>query len=317
MIRKVLVTGGLGYIGSHTVVELLSKGIEVVIVDNLSNSEKLMLERIDAIANKRPRFYEVDMCNAHHLLGVFKVERKFDAVITLLNLLDCMEAFQCTNILFSSSATVYGEPDELPVRETTVFKKALSAYESTKQMGEEILEKVSQSGKLNVISLRYFNPVGAHHSALIGELPIGRPNNLVPIITRAGAGKINDFTVYGNDYPTPDGTCMRDYIHVVDLAKAHVKACEKLFEREVPASYEVYNIGTGAGHSVMEVIRQFEKESGNKLDYKIGEKRIGDAVEIYADVTKANRELRWKAEANLEDMIKSAWAWEKSLGSLK
>ncbi len=228
-----------------------------------------------------------------------------------------MESFQCVNVLFSSSATVYGDPDELPVKETTVFKNALSAYGSTKQMGEEILEKVAQSGKLNVISLRYFNPVGAHHTALIGELPIGRPNNLVPIITRAGVGKINDFTVYGNDYPTPDGTCIRDYIHVVDLAKAHVKACEKLFEQESPASYEVYNIGTGSGHSVMEVIRQFEKESGNRLDYKIGERRIGDAAEIYADVSKANQKLGWKAEAGLEDMIKSSWAWEKSLGSLK
>lgn len=248
MKKKILVTGGLGYIGSHTVVELQHAGYEVVIIDSLINSQKFILDRIEQITSIRPVFYEANLCDINSILSVFETEKYFDVVIhfaalkavgesvkipliyfknnliSFLNLLDCMETYNCKNFLFSSSATVYGDPDELPLKETSPFKKALSAYGSTKQMGEDILEKVAATGNLNVISLRYFNPVGAHESGLIGELPLGTPNNLMPFVTQTAIGKQKHLTVFGNDHPTPDGYCVRDYIHVVDLAKAHVKS---------------------------------------------------------------------------------------------
>lgn len=337
MKQKILVTGGLGYIGSHTVVELQSNGYDVVIVDNLANSNKDIVKRIEAITNIFPVFYNADLCDSESLSNIFKNEKRIDAVVhfaaykavgesqlyplkyfqnnlvSIINLLKCMIAIKCNNFIFSSSATVYGEPEKLPLTEADGFKKALSAYGSTKQIGEEILEKVALADKLNVIALRYFNPVGAHDSALIGELPIGKPNNLLPIITQTAVGKSDDFTVFGNDYSTPDGTCIRDYVHVVDLANAHLKACERLFEINLNGSFDVFNIGTGKGYSVLEIINQFELISGVRLGYKIGDKRSGDAPIIYADVSKANNVLGWKANRKLDEMIKSAWKWELSL----
>jgi UDP-glucose 4-epimerase len=280
------------------------------------------------------------LCDSAAINLLFRTENKFDAVIhfaafkavgesmrlplkyfrnnlvSLMNLLDVMQVYQCRNIVFSSSATVYGAPDELPVKETTPFKKALSAYGSTKQMGEEILEKIAGTGSLNVISLRYFNPVGAHPSGLIGELPLGRPNNLMPFVTQTAIGKQEQLTVYGNDYETPDGTCVRDYIHVVDLAKAHVKSCDKLLSVDKQVPFDIYNIGTGFGISVLEIIKCFEKENRIKLKYVIGERRYGDAAAIYADVTKASEVLNWKAEKTLADMVTDSWRWEKQLGGI-
>jgi UDP-glucose 4-epimerase len=219
----------------------------------------------------------------------------------------------CTNMVFSSSATVYGQPDHLPVAEDAEFKKALSAYGSTKQMGEEILEKVSATGDIKTISLRYFNPVGAHPSALLGELPIGVPNNLMPFVTQTAIGKLKELVVYGKDYNTPDGTAVRDYIHVVDLAKAHVKACEYMLENKIKQDVEVFNIGTGRGNSVLEVIQTFEKVNNVKVPHRIGDRRAGDAEQNYADVSKANNDLGWKAELNLEDMVRDAWQWQQAL----
>lgn len=337
MQNKILVTGGTGYIGSHTAVELQQAGYDVVIVDDLSNSKEFILDRIEKITGKRPLFYNVDMCDAVALASVFEKEKSFDVVIhfaaskavgesvrlplkyfknninSLLNLLECMEKYHCSNIVFSSSATVYGNPDELPIKETSLFKKALSAYGSTKQMGEDIIEKVAATGSIKGISLRYFNPVGAHESALIGELPLGTPNNLMPFVTQAAIGKHKQLTVFGNDYNTPDGSCIRDYIHVVDLAKAHVKSCDRLIGKETESAYEVFNIGTGKGISVLELIKTFEKENQLSLPVIIGPRREGDAEAMFADVSKANTVLQWKAEKQLPDMVKDAWRWEKQL----
>lgn len=337
MKKKILVTGGMGYIGSHTVVELLQHGYEVVIADNLVNAQERVLQHIDTITGKKPLFYCMDVCNREALIQLFEQEKYFDTVIhfaafkavaesvqqplkyfrnnlgSLISLLECMQQYACTNIVFSSSATVYGDPDVLPVTETTPFKKALSAYGSTKQMSEEILEKAAATVIVKAISLRYFNPVGAHGSGLLGELPSGTPNNLMPFVTQTAIGKLKQLTVFGNDYPTPDGFCVRDYIHVVDLAKAHVKACERMIGSKENKPYEVFNIGTGKGLSVMEVIRAFEKENNLQLQYIIGERRVGDAAAIYAAVEKANSILQWRAEKNIADMVKDAWRWEKAL----
>lgn len=339
--KKVLVTGGMGYIGSHTVVELLQSGYEAVIADDLSNSKPFILERIEKITKQRPSFYCIDLCSEDLVNEMFSKEAPFDVIIhfaafkavgesvqqplkyfqnnmlSLLNVLNAMKKFNCSNIVFSSSATVYGEPQELPLKETTPLSKALSAYGSTKQMGEEIVEKVAAAGSIQAISLRYFNPVGAHESALIGELPLGTPNNLLPFITQTAAGKQKQLTVFGNDYNTPDGTCIRDYIHVVDLAKAHVASSQRLIKKNKPDPYEVFNIGTGKGVSVMEMIVCFEKESQMKLNYTCGKRRPGDAAAVYADVTKANAILQWKAEKSIEDMIKDAWRWETFLAKEK
>ncbi|MEO5948769.1 MAG: UDP-glucose 4-epimerase GalE [Chitinophagaceae bacterium] len=334
--KTVLVTGGLGYIGSHTVVELISEGFTVIIVDNLSNSEKFILDRIEQITDTRPLFFENNLCDITPIQNIFKLHH-IDVVIhfaayksvgesiheplkyfqnnltSLMNVLQVMQENKVKNLIFSSSATVYGQPDVLPATEQTPFQKALSAYGSTKQMGEEILEKVCSSGSINNISLRYFNPVGAHTSALIGELPKGIPNNLFPYVMQTAAGKLKQLTVFGNDYDTPDGSCLRDYIHVVDLANAHVKACLRLMQNRHQSSFEVFNIGTGKGTSVLEMIAAFQKITQQKLNYIIGPRREGDAAAVYADTAKANAALEWKTELNLDDMIESAWKWESNL----
>lgn len=334
---KILVTGGLGYIGSHTVVELMSAGYEVVIADDLSNAQLFILDNIKKNVGTQPAFYQIDVADKTNLLKIFAKEENIDAVIhfaafkavgesvkeplkyfrnnlySLINLLECMQKKQLNNIVFSSSATVYGDPNVSPVTETALFKKALSVYGSTKQMGEEILEKVAATKNINAISLRYFNPVGAHASALLGELPLGIPNNLMPFITQTAAGIREKLMVYGNDYNTPDGTCIRDYIHVVDLAMAHVKSCDRLLQQQQKNNYEVFNIGTGNGISVLQVIHAFEKYNNIKLNYTIGEKRAGDAASVYADASLAKNELGWKAKLGLKAMVTSAWQWENYL----
>jgi UDP-glucose 4-epimerase len=335
--QKILVTGGLGFIGSHTVVELQQAGADVVVVDDLSNSASFVLDRIEQIKGVKPKFYQINLLDKIKLNKVFEAEKGIDAVIhfaafkavgdsmkeplnyfynnlvSLLHLLQCMEEYKVENIVFSSSATVYGDPDNLPATEDTIFKKALSAYGSTKQMGEEILEKTAAAKEIKVIALRYFNPVGAHASSLIGELPLGIPNNLMPYITQTAIGLREQLTVFGNKYNTPDGTCLRDYIHVVDLAMAHVKSCERLLNKGSEKTFEVYNIGTGKALSVMEIINAFETYNNIKLNYIIGEKRLGDATAVYADVQNAEKVLGWKAQLGLKEMVTHAWQWQKSL----
>jgi UDP-glucose 4-epimerase len=335
--NRILVTGGLGFIGSHTVVELQKAGFEVVIIDNLCNSQAFILDRVEMITGKKPVFYQIDMCDKDKLLELFQHEKPFNVVIhfaalkavgesvkeplkyfqnnlvSLMNLLQFMQAGYCKYLVFSSSATVYGEPDELPVKETAPFKKALSACGSTKQVGEDMIDKVSATGSISAIALRYFNPVGAHESGLIGELPIGVPNNLMPYLTQTAVGKQKQLTVYGNDYPTRDGSCLRDYIHVVDLAKAHVISCQRLIADGEVSNFEVYKVGTGNGMSVLELIHEFEKTNDIKLNYIIGQRRPGDTPELYADAEKANQLLQWKAEKNITDIVKDAWRWEQNL----
>ena len=330
---KILVTGGTGYIGSHTVVELINAGYEPVIVDNLSNSSPQIIDQIFKITGKKPEFFNFDLCdenltteflNAHpDIEGIIhfaafksvgeseKEPLKYykNNIYSLVNLL-LASSKKKMNMVFSSSCTVYGEPDSLPVNELAPVKKAESTYGNTKQIAEEILSEAARVNEnLKVIALRYFNPVGAHASALIGELPIGVPQNLVPFITQAAIGKRGDIIVFGDDYDTNDGTCIRDYIHVVDLAKAHVAAIKKLELN--PDSFDIFNIGTGRGNSVLEVIHAFEKATGEKLKYSIGPRRPGDIIQIYGDVTKAERGLSWKAELGLLEMMSSAWEWEK------
>lgn len=333
---KILVTGGAGYIGSHTVVELINAGYDIIIADNLSNSHSSVLDRIKEITGVKPIFEEVDVCNIVKFEEIFIKHQNIEAVIhfaafkavgesvadplmyyqnnlgSLLSLLQCMNFNKINKLVFSSSCTVYGQPDKLPVTENFPLQKAASPYGNTKQISEEIIEESTRSYPLNCISLRYFNPIGAHHSALIGELPNGIPNNLVPYITQTAIGKREYLSVYGDDYNTPDGTCIRDYIHVVDLAKAHVKSLQRLLE-EKNEKYEVYNIGTGKGHTVLEVIKAFEKASGKKLNYKIVDRREGDVEKVYADTSLANKKLGWKAEKDLNEMVSSAWAWEQRL----
>jgi UDP-glucose 4-epimerase len=335
----ILVTGGAGYIGSHTAVELLAAGHHIIIADNLNNSEAFIIDRIKKISGKEFSFYRSDVTDITALTKIFSAHH-IDAVIhfaahksvaesvqqplkyfqnnlaSLITLLEVMQAFAVKNIVFSSSATVYGEADELPITEAAPFKKALSAYGSTKQMGEEIVEKTTATGKLNAVALRYFNPVGAHASALIGELPKGIPNNLFPYLMQVAAGKLKRLTVYGNNYNTPDGSCIRDYIHVTDLAKAHVHACEHLVSNKNTSAFEAFNLGTGKGTSVLEVIKNFESVTGRSLPYIIGQKREGDAAAVYADATKANTILGWRATLNTEDMIQSAWQWEQECKKL-
>lgn len=338
MPTNVLVTGGLGYIGSHTVVELLNSGYNVIIVDNLSNSDIHILDSIEKITGKKPVFYAIDLCDlaltkfvfTNHTIDVVIHFAAFKSVsesvqqpikyfqnniVSLLNIVECMSEFKVKNIVFSSSATVYGQPDTLPVTEVMPFKKATSAYGSTKQIGEEILEKVADSGQIKNISLRYFNPVGAHASALIGELPKGVPNNLLPYITQTGIGKREKLTVFGNDYDTPDGTCIRDFIHVLDLAKAHKRACERLLNAEGTADFEVFNLGTGKGTSVLELIKGFEKASGKPLNYSFGPRREGDVEQVYADISLARDVLGWQAELGVDEMISSSWKWEQALAN--
>jgi UDP-glucose 4-epimerase len=333
---KILVTGGTGYIGSHTVVELHNAGHEVVAIDNFDNSYPDVLDNIEKITGKKVVFQKVDIRDKKALTDFMLSQKGIDAVIHFaafkavgesvqnplkyyennvggtVNLLYAMEAAGISQIAFSSSCTVYGEANP-PVDESTAKPEAQSPYGNTKQICEEVLFDYTKASNLKVVSLRYFNPVGAHDSALIGELPIGVPNNLVPFITQTAIGKREVLTVFGNDYPTIDGTCIRDYIHVVDLAKAHVKAIEFLEQKKYTEAYSVFNLGTGQGNSVLEVIQSFEKVSGEKVNYKIGPRRGGDVIQIYANCDKATNVLGWKTERDLDNCMQTAWAWEKHL----
>ena len=334
---KVLVTGGTGYIGSHTVVELQQKGYEVVIVDNLSNSSIDVLDNIASITGTRPLFEQFDLTDQERTKEFFNMHSDIEAIIhfaafkavgesvekplkyyrnnldSLMNVLQGMIENGIQNIVFSSSCTVYGQPDKLPVSENSPIQKAWSPYGNTKQMSEEIITFTSDVNEIQAILLRYFNPIGAHESAKIGELPIGVPNCLMPYITQTAVGIREFLRVWGDDYPTPDGTAIRDYIHVVDLAKAHVIAIERMIENRGKEKVEIFNLGTGNGFSVMEVIKSFERSTGVKLNYQILERRLGDIVEVWSDTEYANKELGWKAEKTLDEMTLSAWKWEEAL----
>jgi UDP-glucose 4-epimerase len=339
---KILVTGGTGYIGSHTVVELLEEGNEVVIIDNLSNSEREVLDGISAITGKKPWFEEVDLRDRDAVYGVFEKHPDLEAIIhfaaykavgesvekplayyennllSLIHLLEAMKHFQVAHMVFSSSCTVYGEPDSLPVDESAPIKKANSPYGNTKQISEDILQDTLVSAPaMRVISLRYFNPIGAHPSAQIGELPIGIPNNLVPFVTQTAAGIREFLRVFGDDYNTPDGSAIRDYINVVDLARAHLVAIKRMLGNKQKTTFEVFNLGTGKGLSVLEIVRAFEKVTGQKLNYQIVDRRQGDVEQVYADTSYANEELGWKAEKSIEETLLSAWNWEMKLRAKK
>jgi UDP-glucose 4-epimerase len=335
--NKILVTGGTGFIGSHTVVELQQVGYEVLIADNLSNSSREVLSQIEAITGIRPNFEEIDLSDAGATRDFFARHQGITGIIhfaafkavgesmqkpieyyrnnvgSLLNILEGMKDHGIHYLVFSSSCTVYGQPDELPVTEQAPVKPAWSPYGNTKQMCEEILRFATSTLSVKAIALRYFNPIGAHESALIGELPLGVPGNLVPFITQTAIGKRECLSVYGDDYDTPDGTAVRDYIHVVDIAKAHVVAVQRMLGEKGRSSLEIFNLGTGNGFSVLEVIHSFEKVSGEKLNYKIVPRRPGDVEKVWADTRFANAELGWRAEKSLDEMMASAWKWEKEL----
>jgi UDP-glucose 4-epimerase len=331
---KILVTGGTGYIGSHTVVELQQKGFDVIIIDNLSNSYVSVVDQIEKITGIRPGFELLDLKDEKKTINFFRkndgiagiihfaalkavgesVEKPLEYyrnnIFSLINILKGMKESNITNFVFSSSCTVYGQPDELPVTEQAPVKKAWSPYGHTKQISEEIIENAGKAFPVKAILLRYFNPIGAHESALIGELPIGIPNNLVPYLTQTAIGKRESLHIFGNNYNTPDGTAIRDYIHVVDLAKAHVAAVNRLIEKKNKCNPEIFNLGTGKGNSVLEVINSFEKTTNIKLNYKFVDRRPGDIEKVWADTSFANTELKWKAEKNLDEMMLSAWKWE-------
>lgn len=336
---KILVTGGLGYIGSHTVVELVNAGYEPVIVDNLSNSNIKILDQIAKIIGFKPKFHELDLSDEKSVISLAAAESDVKGIIhfaaykavgesvalplkyyqnNFYSLINILQAYtgKPVNLVFSSSCTVYGQPDELPVTENASVKPAQSPYGNTKQVAEEILQDVIASGsKFKIISLRYFNPVGAHDTALIGELPIGVPQNLVPFITQSAIGKRGAITVYGDDYNTPDGSCIRDYIHVVDLGKAHVAALKLMESEGYDKGYDMFNLGTGTGSSVLDIVKAFETSTGEKLDYKIGPRRPGDVEQVWGDVTKSKNVLNWTAELGVENMMSSAWNWEKYLAT--
>lgn len=334
---KVLVTGGTGYIGSHTVVALQQQGFEVIVIDDLSNSHSGVIDRIGKITGIKPEFNEFDLINreetdrffASHsdLAGIIHFaaykavgESMKDPLmyyrnnlISLINILEGMRTLAIKNLVFSSSCTIYGQPDELPAKETSPVQEALSAYGSTKQMSEEIIRFSVQPYGIKTIALRYFNPVGAHESALIGEFPRGIPNNLTPFIMQTAIGLHDELHVFGADYDTPDGTAIRDYIHVMDLAEAHVVALDRMVGNKTKSDYEIFNLGTGDGYSILEAIRSFEKVSGKKLKYRIVDRRPGDIKQVWADTSYANKELGWKAKKSLDDMMLSAWKWEQAL----
>ncbi len=336
----ILVTGGLGYIGSHTVVELLNNDFEVVIIDDLSNTEKFILKNIEEITGKRPTFYPFDLRRKELLAQVFEAHQidgcihfaAYKAVgesqekpleyyennlVTLMNVLQEFKIRNLTNFIFSSSCTVYGQADHQPIDENTPLKMPESSYGKTKQMGEEILADFAKAYQRKVSILRYFNPIGAHTSAKLGELPIGIPNNLVPYVTQTAAGIRTELSIWGDDYDTPDGTAVRDYIYVVDLAKAHVKALQKLIKAENAELVDIYNLGTGKGSSVLEVVQAFEKGNNVKVPYKICERRDGDITIAYANADKAEKELNWKSETTLEESLKTTWEWQKYLQESK
>lgn len=342
MKKKILVTGGTGYIGSHTTVELLNEGFDVEIIDNLCNSEAVVADRIEQITGIRPRLSVFDLCDSDKLKRFFENNRDISAIIhfaafkavgesvnkpldyyrnnllSLVNLLDCMKQFGIPDLVFSSSCTVYGQPAKLPVSEDAPMQPAISPYGNTKQIGEEIIRDTTTAEKgIKAISLRYFNPIGAHPSGLIGELPKGVPENLVPYITQTAYGLREELKVFGDDYDTPDGSCIRDYLHVVDLAKAHVTSVKRLIGNKNKTNYEVFNLGTGKGVSVLEAIKSFERATGVKVKYKITERRPGDIEKIWADPSYANRELGWKTISSLDEALKTAWEWEKHVRNEK
>lgn len=342
MANKILVTGGTGYIGSHTVVELQKSGYEVIVVDNLSNSSIEVLDNIEKISGVKPLFEQFDLADAAKTDDFFSRNSDIDAIIhfaaskavgesvqkpllyyrnnlvSLMNVLDSQLKYNIPNIVFSSSCTVYGQPDVLPVTEETPRKDAESPYGNTKRVNEDILsDTISANPVLKGIALRYFNPIGAHPTALIGELPLGVPQNLVPFITQTAAGLRNELKVFGDDYDTVDGSAVRDYINVVDLAKAHVVAIARLLGQKNKKNYEIFNLGTGNGASVLEIVNGFEKATGVKLNYKIVDRRAGDIEKIWADTTFANEELGWKAEKGLEETLLSAWNWEKRVRGIQ
>jgi len=334
--NKILVTGGTGYIGSHTTVELIEDGFEVVIIDNLYNSEAEVTDRIARITGVKPHLSVFDICDREKLMEFFQKQDNIAGIIhfaaykavgesvnkpldyyrnnllSLINLLDAMKVNGIHNLVFSSSCTVYGQPEKLPVAEDARIQPAMSPYGNTKQIGEEIIrDTAAASQDINAISLRYFNPIGAHPSALIGELPSGVPENLVPYITQTAYGLRKELKVFGNDYNTPDGSCIRDYLHVVDLAKAHVTAVKRLVENRNKSKYEVFNLGTGKGVSVLEAIKSFERVTGIRLNYQITGRRAGDIEKIWADPSLANRELGWRTLSTLDESMRTAWEWEK------
>ncbi|WP_129752319.1 UDP-glucose 4-epimerase GalE [Flavobacterium beibuense] len=334
---KILVTGGLGFIGSHTVVELQKEGFDVVVIDDLSNSSVDVLEGIEAITGKKPEFEQIDLREKQAVKDFFKKYADVTGIIhfaaskavgesvenpllyyenniaSLVYILQELQKKEESYFIFSSSCTVYGQAEKMPITEEAPIQAAMSPYGNTKQIGEEIISDVSKVSSINSILLRYFNPVGSHPSGNIGELPLGVPLNLVPFITQTAIGIREQLSVFGNDYPTPDGTCIRDYIHVVDLAKAHVTALQRLIGKKNLEKVEVFNLGTGKGNSVLEVINAFERVTGQKLNYKIVGRRAGDVIEAYADTTKANNVLGWKAQLSLDDALASAWKWEQKI----
>lgn len=334
---KILVTGGLGFIGSHTVVELQNEGFEVIVIDNLSNSSVDVLDGIERITNQKPLFENIDLRDKKSVQDFFAKYKDINGVIhfaaskavgesvenpllyyenninALVFLLQQLQAKEKANFIFSSSCTVYGQAEKMPITENAPVQEAMSPYGNTKQIGEEIISDVAKVSNINAILLRYFNPIGAHPSAEIGELPLGVPQNLVPFITQTAVGLRKELSVFGDDYPTPDGTAIRDYIHVVDLAKAHVVALQRLINSNNLEKVETFNVGTGKGSSVLEVIHAFEKVSNQKLPYKIVNRRPGDVIEAYANTDKANKVLGWHAESTLEDALESAWKWEQRI----
>jgi UDP-glucose 4-epimerase len=342
MKKKIVVTGGTGYIGSHTAVELIEDGFDVVIIDNLYNSDAEVADRICQITGVNPELAVFDICDRQKLKAFFKEHNDIEGIIhfaaykavgesvhkpldyyrnnllSLINLLESMKTFGIPGFVFSSSCTVYGQPKKLPVSEDAPIQPAISPYGNTKQIGEEIIrDTVAADKNIKAIALRYFNPIGAHPSALIGELPRGVPENLVPYITQTAYGLREELKVFGNDYDTPDGSCIRDYLHVVDLAKAHVTAVKRLIENKNKTSYEIFNLGTGKGVSVLEAIESFERVTGIKLKYKIIGRRAGDIEKIWADPSLANKELGWKTVSTLDESMITAWEWEKYIRKVK
>lgn len=335
--NKILVTGGCGYIGAHTIVDLIENGFEVISADNNSRSNENILDAIEKITGKKVKNYKVDLCIYDDVVAIFQENRDIAGIIhfaayksvgesvkkpllyfennlnSLINILKCAQEFKVNNFVFSSSCTVYGNPDKIPVTEETPMKPAESAYGATKQMGELIIREVINSSSIKAILLRYFNPVGAHPSALIGELPLGKPENLVPAITQTAIGKLPMMQVWGNDYDTRDGSCLRDYIHVCDIAHAHILALNYLLQNKNQTNCDVFNLGTGNGYTVLEIINEFEKASGTKLNYKIGPRRPGDVIAIYANNDKAKNLLGWNPKFNLQQMMATAWQWELKL----
>lgn len=334
---KILITGGVGYIGSHTVVELVNAGYEPVVVDNFSNSYEFMIDQVQKITQVQVKYYNID-CNTSELKQVFEQEGEIFGVIhfaaykavgesvseplkyyknnvgSLINLLELMEEHKVKNLVFSSSCTVYGAPKESPVSELSPIQKAFSPYGNTKQICEDILQDIVKSKKeIKVSLLRYFNPIGAHPSGLIGEIPIGVPSNLIPFITQTAIGKREKLTVFGDDYDTVDGSCVRDYIHVIDLARAHISAFELCAKQREKSYIDTFNIGTGKGETVLNLIKTFEKVTGQKLNVSIGARRLGDVPEIYAQAEKASKKLNWKAELSIEQALEDAWRWERNL----